>query len=421
MSLAGAMNTAVSALNAQSQALSMISDNLANSSTTGYKAVTASFSSLVSQQFNTTSYPSGGVTSSVRQNVTAQGIIENTTNSTDLALDGNGFFVVSYGTDGQEAFFTRNGEFEVDDEGYLTLGNYYLQGWETDSDGNVLQGATNSSSSLEPVNVNRYSGMASATTSETIKANLPSGVAIGNTVDTSMEVIDSLGTAHNVTLTFEKTASNTWELTVSDPSLASNASQDTGDSAGGPWTITFDSSGNLSSTSPSPVTLTISGWTTGAGDSSITLDVGEAGSGNRLTQKDSGDDISVTNISGDGIEYGAFTGVEIGSDGTVTANYDNGQQLPIYKLAIATFPNANGLSAMSDGIYEQSTSSGDFTLHLAGEDGCATVQGSSLETSTVDTGDEFTRMIVAQQAYSAASQVISTTKDMFDDLIAAIR
>jgi len=113
--------------------------------------------------------------------------------------------------------------------------------------------------------------------------------------------------------------------------------------------------------------------------------------------------------------------VTIGSDGTVTASYDNGQAIPIYKVALATFPNYDGLAAMSNGVYQASSYSGDYTLHTAGMGGSGTIDGSSLESSTVDTADEFTRMIVAQQAYSAASQVITTAKGMYDSLISAMR
>lgn len=426
MSLAGAMNSAVSALKAQSQALAMVSDNLSNSSTTGYKAVTTSFKSLVTQQYSATTYPSGGVTSSVRQNVGAQGLISGTTNSTDLALDGSGFFVVTYGLDSNQPFFTRNGEFQVDKDGNLCLGNYYLQGWETDAEGNVLQSSSNSTGTLEPINVNRYSGIASATENVTVKANLPAGASINDTVTATMEVIDTLGESHTVTMTYEKTAANEWELSFSDPALSSDSTVDTGDASGGPYTITFDTDGNLSTVTdtlgnPTTVSVDITGWTTGATDSTIAVDIGAAGSGNRLTQKGTEDDISITSITGDGIEYGNFTDVEVAADGTVMANYDNGQSLSIYKLAIATFNNVNGLSALSGGIYEETVASGGYTLHEAGKDGCATITASALEASTVDTGDEFTRMIVAQQAYSAASQVINTTKDMFDDLMSAVR
>lgn len=430
MSLIGAMNSAVTALKAQSTALAIISDNLANSSTTAYKANTTSFKTLVTQSFSSTAYSSGGVSASVRQNIAAQGNITATTNSTDLAIDGDGFFVVTYGTDGQESFFTRDGEFEIDDEGYLHLGSYYLQGWETDSDGNVVAGSTNSASTLKDINVNRFSGTAEATTTETVIANLPADAELNDEVTATMEVFDALGTSHTVTMTYTKTAENTWTLDFSDPVLSDDTSVDSGDTAGGPFTLTF-ADGLLSTITDSTGTATeleisISGFSTGASAiSAISVDIGQADTGSgSLTQYASNSDdpdISIDSITGDGVEYGKLSDVEVNEEGVVWAHFDNGMDVAIYQIAVADFPNSNGLENLGNGVYQQTSNSGDFTLHQAGEDGTGTITASALESSTVDTSDEFTRMIVAQQAYSAASQVISTTKDMFDDLISAVR
>jgi len=430
MSLIGAMNSAVTALKAQSQALAIISDNLANSSTTGYKANTTSFKTLVTQSFSSTAYASGGVSAGVRQNITNQGVVTSTTNSTDLALDGDGFFVVTYGTEGEETFFTRDGEFEIDDEGYLHLGSYFLQGWETDSEGNVVSGSTNSASTLADINVNRFTGTAEATSSEVIQANLPADAAVGDEVTATMEVFDSLGVSHTVTMTYEKTAANEWELSFSNPVLSSDSSTTSGTTTGGPFTLTF-SDGQLSTITDSTGTATdleigITGFSTGASAiSTISVDIGQDDTGTgSLTQYASNSDdpdISITSITGDGVEYGSLSSVEISDDGVVWAHFDNGQDIAIFKIAVADFTNANGLRNMGSGVYSQTSDSGDFTLHEAGEDGVATITASALESSTVDTSDEFTRMIQAQQAYSAASQVISTTKDMFDDLMASVR
>lgn len=430
MSLIGAMNSAVTALKAQSQALAIISDNLANSSTTGYKANTTSFKTLVTQSFSSTAYASGGVSAGVRQNITNQGVVTSTTNSTDLALDGDGFFVVTYGTEGEEAFFTRDGEFEIDDEGYLHLGSYFLQGWETDSEGNVVSGSTNSASTLSDINVNRFTGTAEATSSEVIQANLPADAAVGDEVTATMEVFDSLGVSHTVTMTYEKTAANEWELSFSNPVLSSDTATSSGTTTGGPFTLTF-SDGQLSTITDSTGTATdleigITGFSTGASAiSTISVDIGQDDTGTgSLTQYASNSDdpdISITSITGDGVEYGSLSSVEISDDGVVWAHFDNGQDIAIFKIAVADFTNANGLRNMGSGVYSQTSDSGDFTLHEAGEDGVATITASALESSTVDTSDEFTRMIQAQQAYSAASQVISTTKDMFDDLMASVR
>lgn len=429
MSLLGAMNSAVTALKAQSTALAIISDNLSNSSTTAYKANTTSFKTLVTQSYSSTSYASGGVSASVRQNITNQGVISATSNSTDLALDGNGFFVVTYGTNGQETLFTRNGEFQIDANGFMCIGNYYLQGWETDSKGNVIAGSTNSSSTLQDINVNRFTGTAEATSTETIRANLPADAAVGDIVTATMEVFDALGVSHTVTMSYEKTAANEWELSFSDPVLSSDTSSTSGTVTGGPFTLTF-ADGALSTITDSTGTATaleigITGMTTGASDiTAISIDIGQNSGTGSLTQYSSNSDdpdISITSITGDGVAYGALSSVEIDSSGVIWAHFDNGQNIAIYKIAVADFTNANGLETLNGGIYRQTSASGKFTLHEAGEDGVATITASALESSTVDTSDEFTRMIAAQQAYSAASQVISTCSDMFDNLMSAVR
>lgn len=431
MSLAGAMNSAVTALKSQSTALAIISDNLSNSTTTAYKANTTSFKTLVTQSYSSTAYYSGGVSASVRQNLSAQGTITTTTNSTDLAIDGDGWFVVTYGTDSQDTFYTRDGEFEIDSDGYMHLGDYYLQGWETDSDGNVLTGTT--SSTLTDVNVNRFTSTAEATTLETMQANLPADAEVGDTVTTTLEVFDSLGTSHTVTVSFEKTADNEWSVSFSDPVYSSDTSTTSGTVSGGPYTLTFEDGAltqidgtDIDDLDDGYLNFSLTDLSDGASDvSSVTLDLGQESDGTgSLTQYSTNDDdpdISVTSISGDGVEYGALSDVEVDESGVVWATYDNGQSIAIYQLAVADFSNTNGLENMGNGVYQETSASGDATLHVAGEDGVGTITASALESSTVDSADEFTRMIVAQQAYSAASKVMTTAQDMIDTLISMKR
>ncbi len=424
MSISGALHSAVSGLSAQATAMAIISDNLANSETYGYKAVTTSFSTLVTEQSSGASYSSGGVRATPRQSVDGQGLIVASTSTTNLALDGNGMFACTDSAGGNVLYFTRNGEFSIDESGYLVNGSYYLQGWELDQNGNVAVSNSNSASSLSPINLSAFNSSAAATDEVGIQANLPSSAAIGDTFTTAVEVYDSLGTAHTVGVTWEKTATNEWEANFSNPTLATDNSQTTGTISGGPITITF-SDGLLDSYTPNPADITISGWTTGASDSAITLDLGTSGKTDGLTQyaPTSDEDIQVTvaTISQNGLQYGVLNGVEILDDGSVIASYDNGDEVAIYKIPVATFTNYNGLSLNSDGFYEQTFGSGNYTLTEAGTGSAGEIVGASLESSTVDTADEFSKMIVSQQAYSAASQIISTCSDMYDDLMSAVR
>lgn len=431
MSLSGAMNSAVSALNAQSYALSLISSNLANSSTVGYKTVDASFSDIVTQQSSLgTKYASGAVTATSVQNISTQGLLESSSSATSLAISGEGFFPVTYGEDGDQTYYTRDGEFTVNDDGYLVNGDYYLVGWTTDSDGNITSANTNSVDALEPINVEKYSSSAEATTTASLEANLPADAEVGDTFDTSIDVYDSLGNTQSLSVTWTKTDSNEWTMTVNDPTDPSTG--ETTGTAGGTtsYTISFNDDGTLNTITDADgntvtePTITIDSWDDGAGASSISLNLGTSGEADGLTQYTTGDDdpqVSVDAIETDGVEYGSLTGVSISSDGTVTAVYSNGQEMPIYKIPVVTFPAENNLEILSDGVYAQTSTSGNYTLNVAGEGGSGDISSYYLEESTTDTATEFSKMIVAQQAYSAASQVVTTVKDMYDSLLQAVR
>lgn len=421
MSLTGALSSAISALSAQSQSLSMISDNIANTSTTGYKTTSAMFDDLVTASSNATSYASGGVTVSGRANITQQGLLAATSNATDVAIQGSGFFVVTSATSGGTVSYTRNGAFTTDNAGYLENNGSYLEGWRTDSDGNVV--GNESASNLEAINTQVASTSGSATTKTTIAANLPSDAATGDSYTSSMTVYDSLGAANSMQVTWTKTGTNTWSASFANPTSTSDTTTATG-TASGTIDITFNSDGSLASTSPSPATVAVTGWTDGAADSTITMNLGTAGGTDGLTQYASGETtptVNVTSISSDGLSYGKLSSISIGKNGVVDATYSNGQTIAIYKIAVATFADPTGLSAASDGLYSATVTSGNAALQTSGENGAGTIYGSELESSTTDTSSQFSSMISAQQAYSAASQVISTVNKMYDTLISAMR
>jgi flagellar hook protein FlgE len=416
MSLSGAMSSAVSAMQAQSAALSTISYNLSNASTTGFKASSTSFSSLLT---SSASEVSGGVVASSRANVSASGLTSSTSSATDLSIDGDGFFSVVAGVDGEEIYYTRAGSFEIDDDGYLVSDGYYLVGWSTDSDGNVIGGTTEGN--LDVIDTDEISSYAAATTELSLSGNLPANAATEGTFTGEITVYDSLGTAATSTATWTKTGDNTWSVSFSNP--VDDDGNEIGTVSSSSITVTFNEDGTLASSDPDPATLTISDWTTGAADSEIAIDLGTAGASNGMTQlSDDDGTLSLTLKSEqDGVAYGSLSGVAIEEDGTVVASYTNGAKLSIAKVPIATFSNSNGLTEMSGSVYAASTSSGSAQYHVAGTDGAGTITDYSLEGSTTDTNTEFSNMIAAQQAYSAASQVLSTASDMFDALLQAVR
>lgn len=424
MSLGNAINTAVSALNAQSQAISMISDNISNSSTVGYKATSASFSSLVTQNYNSSSYASGGVAVTDSRNVGLQGLIQSSTISTNLALDGGGFFVVSeVGNNGSaDIAYTRNGEFSADKNGYLsTSTGYRLMGYRVDSDGNPTDGDVFSVDDLTAIDVDIVSGLAQASSTVTLSAGLPADAAVGDAVSLDVEFFDSLGVAHSTTLTYTKTGTNQWQMSIGDAVNPDDSTTVTGTSAGTTYDLVFDTSGKLSSVSPSPVTLSFSGLTSGAADIDLTLDIQDSGSLTQYAAQDDEIDIELYSLDVDGARYGRYTSVEIDDDGLVTASFDNGLSLAIYKIPVATFANPNALQALSNNVFLPTVDSGNYILKDAGEGTAGLIRSSSVESSTVDIADEFSRMIIAQQAYSAASKVVTTADEMIDTLMQAIR
>jgi flagellar hook protein FlgE len=417
MSLTGALSSAVSALAAQSQSLAMVSDNIANADTAGYKTTSALFEQMVTGGGSARSYSSGGVSVLSRANITQQGLLAPTSNSTDVAIQGAGFFVVSSAATNGSTFFTRNGAFTPDTEGKLQNDGFYLQGWRTDPSGNIIGGEN--PSNLTTVNTQIAPTNASATTSASIAANLPANAAAGATFNSSMTVYDALGTASSVPITWTKTANNTWTAAFGNATSPSDPTVQTGTTSG-TIALTFDNTtGALASTTPNPPTVAITGWTDGAGDSSIALDLGS------MTQFAASDGDTPTigspTIDPNGFAKGDLKSFAIAKDGVVTATYSNGQTIPIYKLAVATFPDPTGLGANNDGMYTATAASGNATYQTSGEGAAGKVFGSALESSTTDTSGQFSNMITAQQAYSAASQVITTVNKMYDTLISAMR
>ncbi|MGJ5051217.1 flagellar hook protein FlgE [Bradyrhizobium oligotrophicum] len=412
MSLSGALSSAISALNAQSSSLAMISDNISNADTTGYKTTSGLFEQLVTASSSSKAYSSGGVSVSGRANITQQGLLAATTNATDVAIQGSGFFVATNSTSaGGETFYTRNGAFTTDNAGYLENDGYYLEGWRTDASGNVV------GNGLEPVNTKVALTNGGATTKTSLAANLPADAASGDTFSSSMTVYDSLGQSHTLNVTWTKGATaNEWTADVA-PATASD-----GTVTSGTYTIDFNSDGSLSTVSSTNLGIT---WNNGAAASSITLSFGTTGGGtDGLTQLSSGSTTpSVSNFSAnsDGISFGTLSSISVGKNGLVEATYSNGQTVPIYKIAVATFADPNGLVAHSSGMYTSTATSGNATLQASGENGAGTIYGSELESSTTDTTGQFSSMISAQQAYSAASQVISAVNKMYDTLISSMR
>ena len=421
MSIYGAMFSGVSGLNAQSQSLAVISDNISNVNTIGYKTAKAAFSTLVTGQ-TINNYAAGGVRSTPLYDVDRQGLIQASASETDLAIAGQGFFVVTRDalpSASDIRYFTRAGQFTPDADGYLrTASGYYVQGWATDAAGVPTAGNPTDITTLEAVRVDTVSGSARASTSIDLGLNLPATAATGATETTVVQVYDSLGVAHDVTFTWTKQAAAlTWNLTAAVAGSGTVDEGTVGTGTGYSVTVVFNGDGTPASfdggaTAPD---LAIGTWTSGANNSILDIGLGTVGAANGVTQFASA--YSTTFLNQDGAQFGNFYGVSVDEDGLVTALYDNGETLTIYKLPVATFANPDGLTAKSGSNYLESAESGSVVLRDAGTASAGKIVPSALEASTTDLAAEFTTMIVAQQAYSASAKIITTADEMLDELM----
>lgn len=467
MSLGSALNASVSGLRAQSTAIAAVSENIANASTTAYKKREVNFESLVASSGAASSINQvgGGVLFDTSQRVSEQGLLQNTGISTNIAINGQGFFVVTNDPSNQPSgyTYTRNGDFSTNEDGLLINNEgSILLGQRTDEQGNVTAANAADLNSLTPIDLDTISGTAGATSEVEVGMNLPADAPIwgapGNPgIDefvTAVEVFDDLGTSLTIEQTLRKTAPNTWVVEYRDPYVTSDTAQtDVGDIDLDPGSaliqrslqITFNGDGSIGTIEAGnwdplgpglaggtganaalPFATEITGLpgTTGANNLSFQLDLGTQNLFDGFTQFASNSNppsVEISSIEQDGVRFGQFAGVEIDNDGIVTALFDNGVRRPIFQIPIATFPNPEGLTNVRGTIYDENENAGNYNLRLPAEGNAGNIEATSIELSTVDTSDEFNKMIVAQQAYSSAAQVLSTVDDMFETLIGAVR
>ncbi|HLI10695.1 MAG TPA: flagellar hook protein FlgE [Alphaproteobacteria bacterium] len=422
MSLFGAMFSSVSGLTAQSQALGTVSDNIANAETVGYKSVGNSFSTLVADPMSATNYTPGGVISHPFQTVTAQGLIQGSSTPTNLAISGSGFFVVSAtATPSTTApdLFTRAGDFAPDAKGNLVnSAGFFLQGYPTDANGNVTNPSFTTTAGLQTININGLSGTAAATQNLSLNANLPATAATGTNETVTAQVYDSLGVAHNLVIEFTKTATaNQWTMSIPSMTVAATGASSAASVSIVPAadaTVTFNTDGTFAS--PTGATIQVTGFTTGAANDTINLNLGTAGQANGLTQYASSFQLGAGGIQQDGRTFGSLTSVSIGKDGLVTATFSNGQTRPFAKVPLATFTNPDGLLAQTGNVYSATANSGPLLLQYAQTGNAGLIDSGSLEQSTVDLAAQFSTMIVTQQAYSASAKVFNTADQMMQVL-----
>ncbi|WP_321394025.1 flagellar hook protein FlgE [Emcibacter sp.] len=447
MSLYASLYSGVSGLTAYSSALGMISDNIVNVNTVGYKETRASFTTLVTESRSTTSYSPGGVQSIPQSLISRQGLLQSSASATDLSIDGAGFFVVgsspSAVSENGAISFTRAGSFTPDEDGYLkNTAGLYLLGFPIASDGSI--DPNRQVSALQPINVSGLTGTAEASTAVTLRANLQSTQeisaleatytalagfsmadgSVGSDFQRDVTVYDSQGTAHTITIAALKSSTaNEWHVEMFvDPAaeVSTVGPLHSGQIATGTLAFNTDGTIDLTNTSaaltnPIGVTWTTTGTSAALAEpSTLTFDFGTDGLGDGFTQFDSLSTLISSSV--DGAVFGNVTGVAIGEDGIVTALFDNGLTRQVAQLPVAVFQNPDGLTRRQGNSYTVSDQSGNFALQIAGSGGAGFVAPSTLEASTVDLSNEFTQLITTQRAFSASTKIITTADEMLSEL-----
>jgi flagellar hook protein FlgE len=406
------MRTGVSGMNAQANRLSTVADNIANADTTGYKRSSTEFSTLIMPTTGG-AYNSGGVTTTVRSTIGSQGVLQYTTSVSDLAVNGDGFFVVQdpSGT----PYLTRAGAFVPDAEGRLVnAGGFQLMAYSFD---NGTPSATlNGFQGLVPVTIADQGMSATPSTEGSFGANLPASATPVSplpstnsptaqyTAKSSMVTYDNLGNKVLLDVYFTNTGTGTWQVSVFDQSKATSGTSFpyTGGALGSA-NLTFD---------------TTTGKLTGAIDSvSLTVPNGAAFTLDLSTLTQLGAAYTPTEPTVNGNAPGTIDKVEISKDGTVYARYGDGSSKALYKIPLADVTSPDQMTALAGNVYAQSSESGAVTIGFANEGKLGAVISGALENSDVDIAEELTSMIAAQRSYTANSKVFQTGSDLMDVLV----
>jgi flagellar hook protein FlgE len=405
----------LSGLQASSDALSVISNNLANLNTDGYKDQSLTFGDVFANLQGTSG---NGDPMQIGGGVQVQNTVSNFTNggldatgqASNMALQGNGFFVVS--NNGQMNY-TRDGDFSVNPQGQMVdaSGNLVM-GYAANSSGQIQAGGA-----LAPITVNGIETIAAqASTTFSTTTNLQADSAAGTTFTTPLAVSDSLGETQSLSITYTASATpNTWNYSISLPASATGGTGAATTLTSG--TMTFDSSGNLESTtvaaggvvSSSGGSITgipITGLADGAAPMSLTWNLNNAAGTPVISQQDEASATPVTNV--DGFGAGTLSSYSVLSNGVVEGTFSNNQTLALGQVAVGNFANPEGLTQTNGGDFLATTASGAAVLGVAGAGGNGTITGGSVELSNVNLSDEFAHMIVAQQNYEANAKALTT-------------
>jgi flagellar hook protein FlgE len=410
------MFSAISGLKNHQTFMDVVGNNIANVNTTGFKQSQVTFQDILSQTVRSASAPQNGrggvnpeqvglgVAVAGIDTVQTQGTLQSTGKLTDMAIQGDGYFVMS---DGKQNFYTRDGAFDLGLDGTLVnpANGLHVMGWMPDPTTGVVNTAAPPTNITIPIGGN-MTGHAS--TGLTVDGNLDATTSTGapNTYPLSATIYDAQGDAVPVTLNFTKNAANTWNYTVtsSDPNVVANPS--TG-------TIVFDGAGKVDPTKCTPIAnlnMTLDNTVTQAtSPQALKLDLSQ------MTQLASTPSSLTSNT--DGASAGTLTSFSVGQGGDITGIYSNGYKQPLGQMAMASFANPDGLVKAGGNLFSTSSNSGTPMLGMPATGNRGTIATGFLEGSNVDLAQQFTNMIMAERGFQANSRVITTSDEILQDLV----
>lgn len=408
-----AMYSGIAGLKAFKSSLDVIGNNIANTDTVAFKAGRVTFKDALSQTLSgaTASSDTKGGTNPVQMGLgvvvgaidtdTTEGSPQSTGRQNDLMIDGEGYFVLG---NGNQTVYSRDGAFGLDGANNLVSTSTGLKvlGWTADDTGTVDTGSQVSSSGIN-IPVGQLS-TSKATSKAVLGGNLNNSAAVGDTYDVQIQAYDSLGTVHNVKITYTKAANSAsgnpvWDYDITSPDVTGSV---------GSGSIAFDDKGQ-SMVESVPVDLTLDTPNGSVQPLSFTLDTSQVSA---ITGN-----YTIGSRSNDGLPLGTLESYTIGQDGTISGTFDNGATRTLGKIAIAQFTNPAGLSKQGNNILLETPNSGNAVIGQAGSGGRGTISSGFLEGSNVDLAQEFANMIIAQRGFQANSRVITTSDEVLQYLV----
>lgn len=399
-------------LEADSTALNTIGNNLANLNTTAFKKQNTEFQDLFYQQLGVSGSNDpllAGMGTGVASTSTdfSQGTMTTTSNATDMAVSGNGFFVVQQ--NGVQEL-TRAGNFSLDNTGNLiTADGQQVMGYP------ATGGVVNTNAPLTALNIPVGTvEQAQPTQNVSLTTNLDSSAATGTQFSSPFNMYDSLGTAHSTTVTFTKVSATQWNYSINIPSA-----DYTGAATNNTGTLTFDATGKLIAPASNVSGIQFSGLADGASNLNFNWNLYDTNGNPLVSQSASSSTVSATNQ--DGYAAGQYQGFSVDASGVISAQFDNGHTQKIGQIAVATVNNAEGLQRLGNNSYATTTGSGQASIGVAGLGGRGKVEDNALEASNVDISTEFANLIVAQRAFEANSKTVTTFDTISQETINLIR